>query len=331
MTNEELKNYTNISVSESTLNRRFEEFSMIDPFPSIAPALLNPWDVTKYVHKTGMIYPFDADDLKTVTYKILLYGDIYYWENNEQKTVRFDRNATTQNTFTLKPNSIIYVHLDTVFRVPYYIALRFNLKIDLVHKGLLLGTGPVIDSGFQGRILVPIHNLTSNSYVFQPGDGLIWVESTKLSSFSEKYKPFPSLLNHSANNYFDGSGILNSGVRSSIPEAIKNAQKSAENAQQSAENSEKKIKEISYVTVLGIIVTVILTLIPTWSLFNDLNNTFNDKKEKLLQEVKEFENKLSEKDQAIQKMADLIKNSEERINALEASQKQNAKKQNETN
>lgn len=317
-----LKTYTNESLTKEDLDLLFTQHCETDPYLEIQPALLNPWDVIRYVQKTGMIFPFDSKNLKTITYQIFLYGDIYYWDNNEQKKVAFNR--TDQCLFELKPNSIIYVHLDTVFRVPYYIALRFNLKIDLVHKGLLLGTGPVIDSGFQGRILIPIHNLTSNSYTLKSGDGLIWVEFTKLSSFGEKYKKFKSFLDLTANDYFSSSGILQ-GVTSSIPKAMQSAQVSAENAA-------NEVKKLSRAGIIGILITVIGMIYPTWSLFNDLNSAFSEKKDKLVQEIKtELEYKLSEKEQAIQKMSDLIKNSEERINALEASQKQNAKKQNKTN
>lgn len=66
--------------------------------------------------------------------------------------------------------------------MPAYIALRFNLRITLVHRGLLLGTGPLVDPGFEGRLLIPLHNLTSEDCVLTGGEGLIWIEFTKLSA-----------------------------------------------------------------------------------------------------------------------------------------------------
>ena len=65
--------------------------------------------------------------------------------------------------------------------MPDYIALRHNLKITNVYKGLLVGTGPLVDPGFVGRISLPLHNLTNTDYELIGGEGIIWVEFTKLS------------------------------------------------------------------------------------------------------------------------------------------------------
>ena len=55
------------------------------------------------------------------------------------------------------------------------------MKIDNVYRGLLLGTGPLIDPGFDGILSFPLHNLTSNDYTFIGGERIIWMEFTKLS------------------------------------------------------------------------------------------------------------------------------------------------------
>ena len=50
-----------------------------------------------------------------------------------------------------------------------------------MHRGLLLGTGPLVDPGFHGRLLIPLHNLTSDEYTIRGDEGLIWMEFTKTS------------------------------------------------------------------------------------------------------------------------------------------------------
>ena len=37
----------------------------------------------------------------------------------------------------------------------------------------------MVDPGFHGRLSLPLHNLTSNSYRLVGGEGFIWVEATK--------------------------------------------------------------------------------------------------------------------------------------------------------
>lgn len=273
---------------------KYNVYNFNDPFKEIAPALLNPKDVEKYINKTGMISPFDKDNLKSVTYRIPLYGDIHYWENNVRYTKSFNRGSS--DYFELKPNSIVYIHIDTTFRVPYYIAFRFNLKIDLVHKGLLLGTGPVVDPGFQGRIMIPIHNLTANTYNLKAGDGLIWVEVTKLSKFDEDIKEppykFKDLTKFTANDYFKAANDLKK-IQSSIPEYMGEALKNSDDAKD-------KVNKLQWGGIIAAIAIVLAgyTLVanvitPTISLIDNykkeqLNNTIKIKK--LEEEIKELKN-----------------------------------------
>ena len=91
------------------------------------------------------------------------------------------RKVCVGDCIELSKNSISYLWMRERLRLPEYVAARFNLRISDVHKGILLGTGPLIDPGFGGRILVPLHNLTNTDYVLRGGNGIIWIEFTKVS------------------------------------------------------------------------------------------------------------------------------------------------------
>jgi len=242
---------------ESIAQYKYDYYKFNDPYPEISPALLNPIDINKYIEKTGMISPFYKKNIKTVTYQVPLYGEIHYWENEERKIKILKENE--KDIFILKPNAIIFIHISTTFRVPYYIAFRFNLKIDLVHKGLLLGTGPVVDPGFQGRILIPIHNLTANEYILRSGDGLIWVEFTKLSPYPiDVTKPtyeFPSFLDFTADDYFEKVNKLRK-IESAIPDAMNSAKREAQIAKQEAESAKSTVKLLSLGAALTLFVAV---------------------------------------------------------------------------
>lgn len=157
-------------------------YQITDPFPSIPPALLNSADIQDYVRATAMIDPFSLEKLKPASYEADFLGEVHYW-NNEGDGVskKIVETISKGKAIKIRKNSIVFVSLATAFCLPSYIALRFNLKITHVHRGLLLGTGPLVDPGFRGRLLVPLHNLTSDDYELIGGDGLIWIEFTKLS------------------------------------------------------------------------------------------------------------------------------------------------------
>lgn len=160
---------------------KYNEFKSKDPFPEIKPALLNSADILKYVLFIGLISDFMCEDLLGATYNCRISGEFLCYNKEKQM---YCRQANNDHDIKIEPNSITYVAIKNIFRVPDYLALRFNLRVSHVYKGLLLGTGPIIDPGFVGQIYIPLHNLTSNTYYIKPGAPLISVEFTKLSTHS---------------------------------------------------------------------------------------------------------------------------------------------------
>ena len=157
----------------------FDKYKSYDPYPQINPSLLNSADISDYADATGMIDPFNPNRLKSASYEVEFSGTVYEWDQkgNKKETVLSDGQE-----HILKKNSIAFLFTKAKFRLPDYIALRFNLKITHVHRGLLLGTGPLVDPGYEGNLLIPLHNLTTNDYEIKEGEGIIWVEFTKLSA-----------------------------------------------------------------------------------------------------------------------------------------------------
>lgn len=268
------------SSNSKEAKQRFEYYFKDDPFPDIQSALLNSADIYDYVRVTGMVWPFDPDPdkgkLKSASYEVDFLGTLHLVNSDSG---RYEiRTINTGESYTLPKNSISFLFTDTVFHLPRYMAARFNLRIKLVHAGLLLGTGPLIDPGFAGRLLIPLHNLTSEDFIIHGGEGLIWVEFTKLSPIKEpddyrkgRYHTFPE-----ENRYTCALTYLRKASRtglavpasSSIPEAIltakqnaETATKNADNARSSANEARDKAKEISErfkkLGVYGLIAVVI--------------------------------------------------------------------------
>lgn len=172
----------NSITQDDEAQKKYEKYKSLDPFPEIKPALLNSADIIDYIITTGMICPFDLSDEKNIKHSSIalrLLWDYIYWNKNGKEV---SGKITENKEFKLKSNTIAFVSLKEHIRLPYYIAARFNLKIDNVYRGLLLGTGPLIDPGFDGILSFPLHNLTKNDYTFMGGERIIWVEFTKLST-----------------------------------------------------------------------------------------------------------------------------------------------------
>lgn len=251
------------ALSDASATKRYEKWKTKDPFPNIQPALLNSADIKAYVKKTGMIYPFYEEDLQGASYKVKIAGKILYWKYGDaslhkeppKKIIR-ELNCGT-DSFELGPNSIAFVALEPRFRIPEYLALRFNLKIQHIYKGLLLGTGPLVDPGFNGKLFIPLHNLTSNTYRFKYGDTLITMEFTKLSG-NDEWENLKNVVDHSETYkredipesrdvqvYID-KALANDrldSVVSSIPNALYNSKVQVEEAKKQVLDSADKVNQ----------------------------------------------------------------------------------------
>lgn len=309
---ENLKTLLDIPANKYLSNlpeKKYDDFGKFDPFPEISPALLNSVDIIKYVLTTGMIHDFNPDDLDGATYTCRFSGEYTYLKySNETKENTWENGALRDNDeLVLPPNSITFLKIKTKFRIPIYIVARFNIKVFNAYKGLLLGTGPIVDPGFVGNLYIPLHNLTSNEYCIKEGAKLICVEFTKLSlneswdisknktldnkrkrlDFSmlsytqEEFESFRDINKYLKKALVDDdrfrkktsvsgeSDILSVG--SSIPEAIKNIHIDAEKARKSVEISEKTIRKYTFVGVIAGCLAVAAILVAIFAMFYDMN------------------------------------------------------------
>lgn len=179
-TSESMQHLLRLSCNSYLTNsaeKKYNDFAKKDPFPEIHDALLNSVDISKYAMTTGMLEPFVPEKMLGITYTCCFSGRYLRYNKDNQvetKIIAHDEELEIQS------NSITYLEIDTYFRVPHYMALRFNLKVHNAYKGLLLGTGPIIDPGYKGKIFIPLHNLTNNTYLIKRGADLISVEFTKI-------------------------------------------------------------------------------------------------------------------------------------------------------
>lgn len=217
-----------------------------DPFPDIPPALLSADDIINYVEKTGMIAPFDgksgkSSPLKAASYESKIGREAFIYEKGVNYPKRIYDGS--QQYLEIPANSIVFVESDIYFRLPSFIAVRFNLQINHVHRGLLLGTGPLVDPGFWGKLCIPLHNLTNEPYLIDKADGLIWIEFTKTSSSPSHGRPpsntdFPNIkkfIEKAAKPIIEDAAPI--AIRSSIPDMVEEANKSSESAAKAAKDA----------------------------------------------------------------------------------------------
>ncbi len=245
--------------SEAEADKLAEKYFSTDPLrKKVPPSLLSATDIVAYVEETAMICPFYANNkkLKHASYEACLGDAAYIFDGGPLRSIEFEKSGFLK----IPKNEIVFAEVDVFFRLPRYIAARFNLQIKHVHRGLLLGTGPLVDPGFRGRLLVPLHNLTSEDYYIHKSEGLIWFEFTRTTfdeSRPEPYGEYPDYkkisdskqwLHKAAYDKFLKRQVV---IRSSIRPMIGGVEKIAKKARRTA----NKVAATAYVGALALLLT----------------------------------------------------------------------------
>jgi deoxycytidine triphosphate deaminase len=278
----------NFASFEEEAEARHQKYRTLDPFPSIVPALLNGAELADYVAATGLIYPFtyNRDVLKPASYEVPLGGDYVYWDNTQGSLV--EGELKDGDEFWLNPNSLVFLTLAPMFRVPQYLALRFNLRITHVYRGLLVGTGPLVDPGFHGHLHLPLHNLTANRYRLVGGEGLIWVEVTKTEPPQRAEKDleprvaeifdYPDAKKDLTLRQYLRKADPNRPIRSSIPQIEADVQLRLSEAQAAVREALTAVRRAQRREVIAAaigVIAVVLALIGTLAIFHQIIDATN--------------------------------------------------------
>ncbi|MCJ2015908.1 hypothetical protein MKK84_00435 [Methylobacterium sp. E-065] len=318
--------------NEAEHKARARRFKSVDPLKSVPHGLLSSSEIHDYIRLTSMLDEFDEKHLKSASYEVFAGGEFIYWEKNTRKK----KKITKKDYFlTLPANSITFVQTRTKFRLPSYIAIRFNLRITHVHRGLLLGTGPLVDPGFEGQLLVPLHNLTSTEYQIDLSEALIWIEFTKTTAnfdnFSyeelDKYLlpnrktqavDFPKSKCFKDPDYYLFKANGGRPIVSSIPAALGQASSDAREAKESSESLQNWARGIGILAVLGAVLGVASALTSSWTMIKGAQESIR-KADETVEKSNMTIAELKQKVQALEGKTPILQTAEDRITKLENS------------
>jgi deoxycytidine triphosphate deaminase len=254
--------FSTIPADDTDAAHRAAIYAHQDPLPSVPCALLSSAEIDDYARLTGMLFPYYAKALKSASYEAHIGGRFIWWDEHD----KHDREIRRGDRCVLPANSITFVQVEPTFRLPDYIAVRFNLRITHVHRGLLLGTGPLVDPGFEGKLLIPLHNLTSSEYDLDTTEALIWIEFTKttygfapnerIADTQRNFVPFPTSKKNLTPDYYLRKANAGNSIQSSIPIAVAEGHRDAASASRDARRARNTVVGIS----LGALAALIAAL-----------------------------------------------------------------------
>lgn len=136
--------------------------------------------VAAYKQGDVVIEPFDEHQVQGATY------DFRIGEQGATTTSKKVVNIRETGFITIQPGDFAVVTVDEILRLgPQYVG-RFGLRSKFARKGLIATTGPQIDPGYHGRLIIGMTNLSPKPITLSYGDDLVSIEFHKLSEASTK-------------------------------------------------------------------------------------------------------------------------------------------------
>ena len=126
-----------------------------------------------------IINDFEERQIQPATYDLRIGGQGVTTSGKELVDIK------KKGYLTLEPGDFaVIITLEKIEIGPQY-AARFGLRSYFARKGIIATTGPQIDPGFRGRLIVGLTNLTPNPVAFSYKDDFLTVEFHKLEEPSE--------------------------------------------------------------------------------------------------------------------------------------------------
>lgn len=125
------------------------------------------------------IEPFDEGQLQPASYDLRVGAEAITTSGKELR--RLDEKGFV--TFEGGDFGFV-ITMERIALDPNYTA-RFGLRSGLARKGLGATTGPQIDPGYEGRLIIGVTNLTPNPVTLSYGEDLVSVEFHKLPTSAQ--------------------------------------------------------------------------------------------------------------------------------------------------
>lgn len=143
--------------------------------------ILTDRDIEEACKKQGIVIdPFESNQVQGATY------DLRVGKQGATTSTKKIVNLEEDGYLLLKPGDFaIIVVLEKLRLSPQYVG-RFGLRSKYARKGIIATTGPQIDPGYDGRLILGLTNLTPRAVSLPYKDDLVSVEFHRLEKPSTK-------------------------------------------------------------------------------------------------------------------------------------------------
>ena len=126
------------------------------------------------------IEPFETGQVQAATY------DLRVGRQGATTSAKKIINIEEQGYLALEPGDFAVISVLEIIKLGTQYAARFGLRSKYARRGLIATTGPQIDPGYRGRLMIGLTNLTPNTVTLPFRDDIVSVEFHRLEHPTNK-------------------------------------------------------------------------------------------------------------------------------------------------
>lgn len=161
--------------------------------------ILNDNDIDNLAKSESLVIPYNPQNLRRASYDLSVGAEFCVFDGEDMRRannpVIQQYTLTKGQSFEMPPNSVCFISCAEQISLPKNICARVFLRMSYIYKGIVVASQPPFDPGYQGMVIVMVHNMSSLPMPIKEGDRFVTIEFERTTGeYSEKTHPSKNVL-----------------------------------------------------------------------------------------------------------------------------------------
>jgi deoxycytidine triphosphate deaminase len=213
-----------------------------------------------------LVTDFNDENLRGSSYDLTV-GDEYYIGKQSSANALHTERLKTAQTFSIPPHAVCFILATESINLPSDITAKVSLRMTHIYAGLVLAAQPPLDPNYEGKVILLLHNLSSEAVHVKNGERIATIEFMRVEN---------PVANTSATSSPQQRKVkdLESQLTKPIISSLSKVSHQAKSAVRQV-----KLLASSFVTIIAILFA--LVAIPSLGQFSSLSEKLKDQDVKL--------------------------------------------------
>lgn len=159
--------------------------------------ILKDTDIENLAKLESLLVPYNPENLRRASYDLSVGAEFCVFDGKDvsKNPVIQYHTLTKGQPFQMPPNAVCFISCAEQISLPKDICARVFLRMSYIYKGIVVASQPPFDPGYQGMVIVMVHNMSSLPMPIKEGDRFVTIEFERTTGeYAETTHPSKNVL-----------------------------------------------------------------------------------------------------------------------------------------